>query len=65
MELGRAAALWRYPVKSMLGEQLEEADFAERVWPGTGLTPWRTWRAAGFRTPRGPDGRASSVSGRT
>jgi uncharacterized protein YcbX len=30
MEIGRIAALWRYPVKSMLGEELEEAVFAER-----------------------------------
>jgi uncharacterized protein len=34
MEIGRLAALWRYPVKSMLGEQLEEADFAERGLAG-------------------------------
>lgn len=33
-EIGRVAALWRYPVKSMLGEQLEEADFAERGLAG-------------------------------
>jgi hypothetical protein len=34
IEIGRVAALWRYPVKSMLGEQLEEADFAERGLAG-------------------------------
>lgn len=34
MEIGRVAALWRYSVKSMLGEQLEEADFAERGLAG-------------------------------
>lgn len=33
-EIGRVAELWRYPVKSMLGEQLEEADFAERGLAG-------------------------------
>ena len=34
MEIGRVAALWRYPVKSMLGEELEEAVFAERGLAG-------------------------------
>jgi uncharacterized protein len=34
IEIGRVAALWRYSVKSMPGEQLEEADFAERGLAG-------------------------------
>ena len=34
MEIGWVAALWRYPVKPMLGAQLEEADFAERGLAG-------------------------------
>ena len=34
IEIGGVAALWRYSVKSMLGEQLEEADFAERGLAG-------------------------------
>ena len=34
MEIGRVAALWRYPVKYMLGEQLEEADLTEQDLAG-------------------------------
>ena len=30
MEIAQVAAHWRYPVKSMLGEELEEAVFSER-----------------------------------
>lgn len=32
--IGSVAALWRYPVKSMLGEVLEEAEFTGRGIPG-------------------------------
>ena len=32
--IGSVAALWRYPVKSMLGEELEEAVFTERGLAG-------------------------------
>ncbi len=46
-EIGRVAALWRYPVKSMLGEQLEEADFAE--W---GLVGDRTYAVADAESGR-------------
>ena len=47
MEIGRVAALWRYSVKSMLGEQLEEADFAER-----GLAGDRAYALAGVESGR-------------
>lgn len=32
--VGSVAALWRYPVKSLLGEELEEAEFSRRGIPG-------------------------------
>lgn len=32
--VGAVAALWRYPVKSLLGEELEEAEFSGRGIPG-------------------------------
>ncbi|MBA3472845.1 MAG: MOSC domain-containing protein [Rubrobacter sp.] len=46
-EIGRVAALWRYPVKSMLGEELEEAVFAER-----GLTGDRAYAVADVESGR-------------
>ena len=29
-EMGRVVSLWRYPVKSMMGEELNEAEVTER-----------------------------------
>jgi uncharacterized protein YcbX len=46
-EIGRVAALWRYPVKSMLGEELEEA-----VFSGRGLAGDRAYAVADVESGR-------------
>ena len=38
-ELGRVAAIWRYPVKSMAGESLTEVDVSWKGSPATAAGP--------------------------
>ena len=35
--VGSVAALWRFPVKSMKGERLEQAEFMDRGLVGEGV----------------------------
>ena len=39
LELGSVVSLWRYPVKSMMGEELNAAGVTERGFPPTGIVP--------------------------
>lgn len=53
--LGSVAALWRYPVKSMLGEELEVAEVTERGLPGDrgyALVDLFTGKVASAKHPR-------------
>jgi hypothetical protein len=53
--IGEVGALWRYPVKSMMGEQLEFADFTERGLLGDrayALIDQATGKVASAKNPR-------------
>jgi uncharacterized protein YcbX len=54
-EAGTVAALWRYPVKSMLGEELNEAEVTERGLLGDrqfAVLDAATGKVAGAKNPR-------------
>ena len=44
--LGTVAVLRRYPVKSMLGQELTACDVAREAWPATACWPLSTVRPA-------------------
>jgi uncharacterized protein YcbX len=50
----RVAAIWRYPVKSMAGERLSEADGMPRVRVPSRTTEMRTKATTERRTPKTP-----------
>jgi hypothetical protein len=54
-QVGSVKALWRYPVKSMLGEELDAVDFREGGFVGD--------RAYAFETGRPERSRARSTRG--
>ncbi len=53
--IGTVVALWRYPVKSMQGESLRQADVTERGFPGDrayALVETSTGKVASAKSPR-------------
>ena len=54
-EGGSVVALWRYPVKSMMGEELNAAEFTERGLLGDrqfAVVDGLTGKVAGAKNPR-------------
>jgi hypothetical protein len=63
-ELGAVASLWRYPVKSMMGEELNTTEITEQGCSEIGLMRWWTALMRSLRPPRTPEnGPISSTSG--
>src|ERR1700730_11043127 len=62
IELGSVVSLWRYPVKSMMGEELNAAEVTERGLLGDRASPTAHPDAArsGARRPAGPHSRCRS-----
>ena len=55
LQVGSVAALWRYPVKSMMGEELNASDITERGLLGDrqfAVVDRATGRIGGAKNPR-------------